>query len=96
MKLAQPTTIDGEIFTHVNINLAITYRTTSPEDGDATVAMRIVPVRFAEDGAMIVSEEKAIGKMLGSLGEAGPQAGNCAAVVFKAIEDWINGSGVLG
>ena len=96
MKLPQPVTIDGEIFTHVNINLAITYRTTTPDDGDATVAMRLVPVRFSETGELIAAEEKAIGKMLGSLSEAGPSSGKCAATVFKALEAYIAESGVMG
>mgnify|MGYP006268564473 CR=1 FL=1 len=95
MKLPQPVTIDGEVFTHVNINLAIDYRSTTAEDGDATVAMRLVPVRFSETGEAVVSENKAIGKMLGSLSEAGPISGKCASTVYTALQSYIVESGVM-
>lgn len=95
MQLPQPITIDGEIYTHVNINLAITYRTTQPDDGDATAAMRLVPVRFEPDGMLVANEEAYVGKFLGSLGEAGPAGGKCAAAIYNAIQAYLSESGVI-
>lgn len=96
MQLAQPITIDGEQYTHVNINLAITYRTTATDDGDANAAMRLVPVRFEADGTMVANEDAYVGKFLGSLAEAGPAGGVCAAAIYQAINTYINDSGVMG
>lgn len=96
MQLPQPLTIDGVDYTHVNINLAITYRATAPDDGDATAAMRLVPVRFEQDGTMIANEEAYIGKVLGSLGEAGPAGAACAQTIYGAIYAYLRDSEVLG
>lgn len=95
MQLPQPITIDGEVYTHVNINLAITYRVTAPDDGDANAAMRLVPVRFEADGTMVANEEAYIGKFLGSLAEAGPAGGACAAAIYSAIRTYLADSEVL-
>lgn len=95
MKVNNPITIDGETYTHVNINLAITYRTTSIDDGDATAAMRLVPVRFEQDGTMVANEDAYIGKFLGSLSETGPAGGKCAAAIYQAIKTYLDESGVM-
>jgi hypothetical protein len=96
MRINNPITIDGETYTHVNINLAISYRVTEPEDGDANAAMRIVPVRFDQDGAIIANEEAYIGKYIGSLAEAGPAGAACAAAIYQAIQTYLAESGVVG
>lgn len=94
MQLPAPITIDGVEYTHVNINLAITYRSTAPDDGDATAAMRLVPVRFEQDGTMVTNEEAYIGKVLGSLGEAGPAGAACATAVYNAIYTYLRDGGL--
>ena len=94
MQLPQPITIDGEVYTHVNINLAITYRTTQPDDGDANAAMRLVPVRFEADGTMVANEEAATGQAIASLADGDAATATAAEAIFAAIYAYLAAKGV--
>jgi hypothetical protein len=94
MRATTPITIEGEVYGHLSINLAITYRVVDADNGDAQVAMRIVPTRIAEDGAVITVDDAAIGKTMGSLSQASPEAATAAQDVFNAVKAYLVSQGI--
>lgn len=94
MQATTPQTIDGEVYTHLSINLAITYKVVDATNGDASVAMRIVPTRIGTDGAVITADDAAIGRFIGSLSEADPDATAAAQAVFNAVKAYLVTQGI--
>lgn len=94
MRASNPVTIDGLEYSHLSINLAITYRVLDADNGDAQVAMRIVPTRIDENGAVQTADDAAISKIMGSLSEAGPDAATAAQNVFNAIKAYLTSQGI--
>lgn len=94
MRATNPITVDGVVYDHLSINLAITYRVVDADNGDAQVAMRIVPTRIDETGAVITADDAAISKIMGSLSEAGPDAATAAQGVFNAIKTYLVSQGI--
>jgi hypothetical protein len=94
MKATNPITIQGKVYDHLSINLAITYRVVSADSGDAQVAMRIVPTRISDTGAVITADDAAISKIMGSFGEASPDAAVAAQSVFSAIKTYLASQGI--
>lgn len=94
MKAANPVTIDGKVYENLSINLAITYRVIDADNGDAQVAMRIVPTRIDETGAVITADDAAISKIMGSLSEASPETATAAQSVFNAIKTYLVSQGI--
>jgi hypothetical protein len=90
MRLPHPININGVDYTHLNVQLAITYTSTSLDDGDATAAMRIVPSRI-EDGKMVAHEPAALNKVMGSLGEVSddPAGNTCATKIYAAVVEYL-------
>jgi hypothetical protein len=94
MRASNPMTIDGEVYDHLSINLAITYRVVNPDNGDAQVAMRIVPTRIADDGSVITADDAAISKIIGSLSEANDDEMTAAQSVFSAVKIYLTSQGI--
>jgi hypothetical protein len=94
MQATNPQTINGEVYDRLSINLAITYRVLDANNGDASVAMRIVPTRIDASGAVIMADDAAISRLIGSLSEADENATTAAQAVFKSIKDYIVSQGI--
>jgi len=94
MRATNPQTINGEVYDHLSINLAITYRVVSDGNGDASVAMRIVPTRIGPDGAVITADDAAMGRFIGSLSEADADAAAAAEAVFGAVKAYLVSQGI--
>jgi hypothetical protein len=94
MRATTPQTIDGEVYDHLSINLAITYRVLDADNGDASVAMRIVPTRIDADGAVVTADDAAMGKFIGSLSEADADATAAAQAVFNAVKAYLVSQGI--
>jgi hypothetical protein len=94
MQATNPQTIDGEVYDHLSINLAITYRVLDADNGDASVAMRIVPTRIDGDGAVITADQSAMGISVASLAGVDQDAATAAAAIKSAIEAYLTSKGI--
>ena len=94
MKVNNPITIDGEVFTHVNINLAITYHVNGEDSGDANAAMRLVPARIDQDGTVVTKEDAAIGQAIASLADGDEAVANAGQAIFAAIQSYLAAKGI--
>lgn len=94
MQATNPQTIEGEVYDHLSINLAITYRVVDADNGDASVAMRIVPTRIDGDGAVITADQSAMGISVASLAGVDQDAATAAAAIKSAIEAYLTAKGI--
>jgi hypothetical protein len=94
MQATNPQTIDGEVYDHLSINLAITYRVVDADNGDASVAMRIVPTRIDGEGAVITADQSAMGISVASLAGVDQDAATAAAAIKGAIEAYLTAKGI--
>jgi hypothetical protein len=69
MKMTQPVVIDGTIYDHLTINLAISTKYDQNGDEDLSFALRLVPTRMDPSLGAVVDDSKAVGLYRGRLSE---------------------------
>jgi hypothetical protein len=95
MRATNPITIDGNVYGHLSINLAVTYRVVDDNTSDASVAMRIVPTRVdSQTGEVSTADESAIGISVASLDGIDPDAATAVQAVKSAIETYLAAKGI--
>jgi hypothetical protein len=95
MRANNPITIDGNVYDHLSINLAVTYRVVDENNSDGGVAMRIIPTRVDTDtGEVITADESAIGISVGSLNGIDSDAATAVQAVKSAIETYLAAKGI--
>lgn len=94
MRATNPITVDGVVYDHLSINLAITYRVIDADNGDAQVAMRVVPTRVTEDGEVVTADAAAIGFSIATLNGVDPDAAAAADGVFAAVQAYLVAKGI--
>jgi hypothetical protein len=95
MKAANPVTIDGKVYENLSVNLAITYRVVDADNGDASVAMRIIPTCVdGQTGEVITADEAAIGISVASLDGVDQDAAAAVNAVKTAIQAYLTAKGI--
>ena len=94
MKANNPITIDGQVYDQLSINLAISYKVIDANNGDASVAMRIVPTRIDDNGEVITADTQAIGQAVASLNDIDGAEKIAADAVFSAIQSYLAAKGI--
>lgn len=95
MRSNNPITIDGNVYGHLSINLAVTYRVIDEDNSDGSVAMRIVPTRVdADTGEVITADDAAIGISVATLDNIDSDAAAAVTAVKSAIETYLAAKGI--
>jgi hypothetical protein len=93
MKPTQPIVIDGKSYDHYAWTLTVSGRYEFPDTPDASVVLRLTPIRFeGEQIEAAAAESKTI--LFGCLQVADPNARVAAAEVFAAIQKYVNAEGL--
>ncbi len=104
MKLTTPIIHNGETFTDIALNLAVTLRVTEDGGDDVSVALRIVPSRIEpastdDDGNTIPAhvvgaEDLAMSQVIGRISEASPDGLVAIQQVRATIEQYLRTMGL--
>ena len=92
MKPTQPIVIDGKSYDHYAWTLTVSGRYESPDTPDASVVLRLTPIRFEGDQIEAAAESKTI--LFGCLQVADDDAKVAAAEVFAALQKYVNAEGL--
>jgi hypothetical protein len=95
MRANNPITVDGNVYDHLSINLAVTYRVIDANNSDASVAMKIVPTRIdVQTGEVSTADASAIAISVASLDGIDTDAATAVQAVKSAIETYLAAKGI--
>lgn len=95
MNATSPITIEGKTYDRYSLNLAITGSYKADGSQDASIAMRLVPTRIDESGAVETAEDHAIGLLRGHLHEiTDPAEQTAVAAIQTALQTLLAAKGL--
>lgn len=94
MQASTPNIINGESYPRYNANLAITSFYTDGGGFDANASLKLIPVRFDENGGVIKSEDNYKNILLGDLQNVGEEEQLAIQQIYNAIQNYINVKGL--
>lgn len=104
MKPTTPITHNGEVFTDLALNLAVTLRVTEDGNDDVSIALRVVPSRIEPAGVdgngtsipahVVAAEGLEFTQVIGRISEASPEGLEAIQQVYSAVEQYLRTLGL--
>lgn len=90
MTLKNPLVIAGKIWDRFSVNIAISSRYNPDGSSDASVALRLIPTRINEDGAVETLDSEAVSVFRGRYAEFKSAAeAACASKISAALDEYV-------